>query len=408
MRIGRSNSSAGKTQVVVLTADPGFEEQARLTFGASEQISLTLVSGTLSDLEGTFEVEGATVAVIDLDAANQQEVPALERLMARIGARTPVVAITPGFDETMARALVQMRVADFLVKPVSPVELVRTCARVAKGAQTAETTEANIYTFLPAVGGAGVTTLAVQSAMMLLNSGQRGKTSTCLVDLDFQHGACADYLDLEPRLNLGEIEPRPERLDRQLLEVMLSHHPSGLAVIAAPNRPAEMRTFDPEMVTRLLDLVSTNFDYVVFDMPRTWFSWTDSVLLGSNKLFIVSEMTVPGLRHAKQLVEAIGERLGEGPKPQVIVNRFEQKLFSSGLRKSDIEQVLGNAFAACIPNHYGLVREAIDRGIPLEEIKPGNKITMQLKKLVLPQPVPKAGAPAAQNMAKKFKLSWAR
>jgi pilus assembly protein CpaE len=228
------------------------------------------------------------------------------------------------------------------------------------------------------------------------------------VDLDFQHGACADYLDLEPRLNLDEIEPRPERLDRQLLEVMLSHHPSGLAVIAAPNRPAEMRTFDPEMVTRLLDLVSTNFDYVIFDMPRTWFSWTDSVLLGSNKLFIVSEMTVPGLRHAKQLVEAIGERLGESPKPQVIVNRFEQKLFSSGLRKSDIEQVLGEAFAACIPNHYGLVREAIDRGIPLEEIKPGNKITMQLKKLVLPQPVAKVAGPAAQNMAKKFKLSWAR
>src|SRR5262245_30129845 len=94
---------------------------------------------------------------------------------------------------------------------------------------------------------------------------------------------------------------------------MLSHHPSGLAVIAAPNRPAEMRSFDPDVVTRLLDMVSTQFDYVVFDMPRTWFSWTDSVLLGSNELFIVSEMTVPGLRHAKQLVEAIRERLGDGP-----------------------------------------------------------------------------------------------
>src|SRR5947209_8667229 len=154
MRIGRSSSSASKTQVVVLTADPGFEEQARLTFGASEQISLTVVSGRISDLEGKFEVEGATVVVIDLDAANQEEMPALERLMMRIGMRTPVVAVTPGFDETVARALVQMRVADFLVKPVSPVELVRTCARVTKGAQTAETTEAKIYTFLPAVGGA--------------------------------------------------------------------------------------------------------------------------------------------------------------------------------------------------------------------------------------------------------------
>ena len=111
---------------------------------------------------------------------------------------------------------------------------------------------------------------------------------------------------------------------------MLSHHASGLAVIAAPNRPAEMRSFDPDVVTRLLDLVSSHFDYVVIDMPRTWFSWTDSVLLGSNRLFIVSEMTVPGLRHAKQLVAAIRERLGDGPQPQVIVNRFEQRLFAPG------------------------------------------------------------------------------
>jgi MinD-like ATPase involved in chromosome partitioning or flagellar assembly len=228
-----------------------------------------------------------------------------------------------------------MRLADFLIKPVSPVDLVRTCARVATPSASSETSEDEILTFLPAVGGAGVTTLAVQSAMMLLHSGQRGKASTCLVDLDFQHGACADYLDLEPRLDLGEIEPRPERLDRQLLEVMLSHHPSGLAVIAAPNSPAEMRSFDPEMVTRLLDLVSSHFDHVVFDMPRTWFSWTDSVLLGSNTLFIVSEMTVPGLKHAKQLVEAVRERLAEGPQPRVIINRYEQKLFSSGLRKGE-------------------------------------------------------------------------
>jgi pilus assembly protein CpaE len=332
---------------------------------------------------------------------------ALERFVTRIGPWPPVVAITQSFDEAVVRRLMQIRVADFLVKPVSPVELVRTCARVAKGPVGGDTTEAQIFTFLPAVGGAGVTTLAVQTAMLLLNSGPRGKTSTCLVDLDFQHGACADYLDIEPRLNLSEIEPRPERLDRQLLEVMLSQHPSGLAVIAAPNRPAEMRSFDPDVVTRLLDLVSSNFDFVVFDMPRTWFSWTDSVLLGSNKLFIVSETTVPGLRHARQLVEAIRERLGDGPKPQVIVNRFTQKLFSPGLRRSDVEQAIGDAFVACVPNDYGLVREAIDRGVPLDEVKPGNKITLQLKKLIVPEGNSKAAKMAA-GAAKKFKLSWAR
>ena len=186
--------------------------------------------------------------------------------------------------------------------------------------------------------------------MILLNSaGPRSRPSTCLVDLDFQHGTVADYLDLEPRLNLAEIEPRPDRLDRQLLEVMLSYHASGLAVVAAPNRPAEMRSFDPDVVTRLLDLVSTNFEYVVFDMPRTWFSWTDSVLLGSNKLFIVSETTVPALRHAKQLVMAIKERLGDGPHPQVIVNRFATRMFSSALRRGDLQQALGDVVCRLHP-----------------------------------------------------------
>jgi pilus assembly protein CpaE len=407
MRIGRSKNTANKTRVVILTPDAEFEASARATFSASTQIDLNVVRGTLPIAAEKLDVQGATVVVIDLDASREEEMQALQAFIACVGAWPPVVVVTQTFDENVARTLLQMRVADFLVKPVAPVALVSACARVAKAPTSNEATEAQIFTFLPAVGGAGVTTLAVQTAMLLLNSGVRGRSSTCLVDLDFQHGACADYLDLEPRLNLSEIEPRPERLDRQLLEVMLSHHPSGLAVIAAPNRPAEMRSFDPEMVTRLLDLVSSHFNYVVFDMPRTWFSWTDSVLLGSNKLFIVSEATVPGLRHAKQLVAAIGERLGEGPQPKVIVNRFEHRMFSPGLRRTDIEQALGDSFAAVIPNHYNLVREAIDRGVTLDEVKPGNKITLQLKKMIAPPP-PKAAAAPATSVAKRLNLSLAR
>jgi pilus assembly protein CpaE len=410
MRIGRSASS-NRTRVVVLTADEEFNRSASATFGASRAIDLAMVSGRIAEQGDTLEIEGATVVVIDLDAGRDDEMQALSRLMARVGAWPPVIAVTQNFDENVARTLLQMRIADFLVKPVAPIDLVRACARVAKGqgGGAATPTEAQIYTFLPAVGGAGVTTLAVQTAMLLLNSGgPRIKPSTCLVDLDFQHGAVADYLDLEPRLNLAEIEPRPDRLDRQLLEIMLSYHTSGLAVIAAPNRPAEMRSFDPDVVTRLLDLVSTNFEYVVFDMPRTWFSWTDSVLLGSNKLFIVSETTVPGLRHAKQLVAAIKERLGEGPKPQVIVNRFQQRMFSAGLRRSDLAQTLGDAFASAIPNDYNLVREAIGRGVPLDEVKPGNKITAQLRKLVLDAAADKATEPKPAPLLQKLKLSIAR
>jgi pilus assembly protein CpaE len=405
--MGRAMTSASKTKVVLVSADEAFAASAQATFGASKAIELVIVAEPVTAAADKLDARDATVIVVDLDAGKDPELAALGRLIGGTGAQAPVIAVTQSFDAMVARTLVQMRVADFLVKPVAPLDLVRACAEASRkpAGSAAAPREATIHTFLPAVGGAGVTTLAVQAAMLLLNSGgPRSKPSTCLVDLDFQHGAVADYLDLEPRLNLAEIEPRPDRLDRQLLEVMLSYHASGLAVVAAPNRPAEMRTFDPDMVTRLLDLVSTNFDYVVFDMPRTWFSWTDSVLLGSNKLFIISEATVPGLRHAKQLVAAIKERLGDGPKPQVIINRFHQKLFSSALALKDVQQLLGDSFASAIPNDYNLVREAIDRGVPLEDVKQGNKITSQLRRLVLE---PAAAKQDAKPLLQKLKSKMA-
>jgi pilus assembly protein CpaE len=111
-------------------------------------------------------------------------------------------------------------------------------------------------------------------------------------------------------------------------------------------------------------------------------------------VFIVSETTVPSLRQARQLIDAIRERLGERPGPQVVVNRFEQRLFSGGLRRTDIDRALGGAVAGFIPNDYGLVREAIDRGVPLDEVKRGNKITAQLKKFVLDANNAKAAAAA--------------
>ncbi len=401
--------NSNRTRVVLVTADAEFERVVRSIFVASSAIDLDIVSGHIAEKGEALPLEGATVVVVDINAGRADEMEALARLMTRIGTWPPVIAVTQAFDSELVRTLMQMRIADLLVKPVAPIDLVRACARVAQGGPSVQKPkEAQIFTFLPAVGGAGVTTLAVQSAMILLNrGGPRVKTSTCLVDLDFQHGAVADYLDLEPRLNLAEIEPRPDRLDRQLLEVMLSYHASGLAVVAAPNRPAEMRSFDPNVVTRLLDLVSSHFEYVVFDMPRTWFSWTDSVLLGSNKLFIVSETTVPALRHGKQLVAAIKERLGDGPHPQVIVNRFQPTMLAAGLRLTDLRQVLGDAFTAVIPNDYALVREAIDRGVPLDEVKPGNKISAELKKLVLSGTDAKV-AETKTSLLKKLKLSVAR
>jgi pilus assembly protein CpaE len=162
--MSRLSGAANRTSVAVLTADATFEQSLRATFGASGQIELRLISGSMSTA-ADFVTDDLTVIIIDLDASRPEEMQALERLMLRTGI-PPVVVVAQRFDAEVARGLLQMRVADFLIKPVQPVELVRTCARVARSS-AAEATEAQIYTFIPAVGGAGVTTLAIQTALLL-------------------------------------------------------------------------------------------------------------------------------------------------------------------------------------------------------------------------------------------------
>src|SRR4051812_20792181 len=107
MKTDRPAKSANETQVVVLTGDSGFAEQARTTFGASSQLALEVVNAKISEMNGQFNFSRATVAVIDLDATRGEEIAALERLMGRIGSRPPVVVIMPDFDPSVVRMLMQ-------------------------------------------------------------------------------------------------------------------------------------------------------------------------------------------------------------------------------------------------------------------------------------------------------------
>ncbi|MER8435709.1 response regulator [Mesorhizobium sp. M1312] len=380
-------ANPGKTKrIVLVSTDKSFVQKTRTAFASSEAVALVTVEKNVTELRGEIQEADCSAVIVDMDAAKLNEIEALQRITRRLERRAAIIVVTQEFNASAARILVQLQVADFLVKPLTTADLVRSCLRALEGPGREENTESQIYTFMPAAGGVGTTTLTLQTAFQLHHSVTRG-SSTCVVDLNFQQGSCAEYLDLEPRFDINEIENQPERLDRQLLDVMLSKHASGLCVLAAPARPAETRTFNADVVVRMLDLVSAYFDNVVIDMPRTWFPWTETVLLGSNKLYIVAEMTVPCLRHTQRLIQAVYETVGKEVKPNVIVNRFEQRLFESGIKRADVQAFLGEHFVGGISNNYKLVREAVDRGVPLHEVDPNANVVNDLRRIVLPDEV---------------------
>ncbi|MFZ2101499.1 MAG: response regulator receiver protein [Oricola sp.] len=379
--------TSGKEQnnkIVLVSTDKQFVAATQTAFSVSDAIKLVTIEKAVTELQGEIGDADAGAVIIDLDETNLERLEALQRVTRRLNDRVPVIVVAKGLDAAMVRIVVQLHAADFLVKPVTTTDLVRSCIRALKGMDKNETGEADISAFMPAAGGVGNTTIAIETAFLLHRSATRA-ASTCVVDLNFQNGSCAEYLDLEPRFDITEIENQVERLDRQLLDALLSKHASGLAVLAAPNMPTEMRSFDVDVVVRVLDLVSAYFDNVVIDLPRTWFPWTETVLRGSNHVYITAEMTVPCMRHTQRLVNAIESDVGKDVKPRVIINRYSPKGAEGSIRSSDVEELLGDRFGGGIANNYKLVREAVDRGVPLHEIDPNANVVQDLKRIILPE-----------------------
>lgn len=383
-------TQAERMRIGLVSTDRKFLQDTKTAFVSSEAVEPVLIEKSVADLQGEIQQNDCRLVIVDMDGRRLEDVEALQGVMRRLDGALPVIVVTEEFTPAVVRILVQLQVADFLVKPVSTADLVRASVRALKGPGREGKAEAEIYTFYPAAGGVGTTVLAIETAFQL-HSSLTGGRSTCVVDLNFQQGSCAEYLDLDPRFDIDEIENNPERLDRQLLDVMLSKHESGLCVLAAPTTPTEMRSFNAEVVVRILDLVSAYFDNVVIDMPRTWFPWTDTVLLGTDRLFVVSEMTVPCLRHTQRVIDAIDRTIGREVKPEVIINRFEQRNVDSGVRQTDVNEILGDHFAGGISNNYRLVREAVDRGVPLRDIDPSANVISDLRAIILPD---EAGAVA--------------
>jgi pilus assembly protein CpaE len=183
-------------------------------------------------------------------------------------------------------------------------------------------------------------------------------------------------------LQLGEIAAGPDRLDHHLLEVMLSRHASGLAIMAAPPSlaPPGAEAIRPDLVLRLLDLMSTRFQHVVVDAPRLCLPLFENILRGTDSLYIVTELTVAGLRQARRLADMLEQGSGVGTKRAVIVNKV--RWLSGGVSKGHAREVLGDRLAGFISDDSGVVLEAQNRGLLPSQVKKRNRIETELEQIL--------------------------
>lgn len=266
------------------------------------------------------------------------------------------------------KRLVQTGGADWASTRNAPDEVAEILGRMQKGGgEVAEppAPEPVMVAFVPSAGGVGNSTLAIEVAIQLKNAKKTRGRRVCLLDMDFQNSHVCDYLDIEPRMKIGEIAANPERLDDQLFGLFVSHHGSGLDVLAAPRSKDAAVDLGFDTLEALFRIIAARYDLVLLDLPVTWLGWTRQLLSSSEIVFVTGLNTIPGLRQVAGTLGAVRAVDRIPARVSVVLNRCEHRLVGGFARRTHVKNLLGAEDVLFVREDVEAAVQSVNTGIPM-------------------------------------------
>jgi pilus assembly protein CpaE len=316
------------------------------------------------------EISSAAAAVVQVDADSPASVKRFQKLAQ--AASTPLIAAAYDPPLALVRSLVRCGAHDVVPLPLSVEDLETSLApiadKLANKQSAAIASTSKLVSVIKGVGGVGATALLSQLAIRYARSEAARAREACLMDLDVQFGDVAFQLGVRPKLSLLDLLEAGSRLDSALLRATVTEHASGLKVIAAPPEMMPLEGVSSEHLLQIVDLATREFGTVFVDLPSNWTNWSLSLVARSDLVLLVTELTVAGLNRAKRQLRLLASQDLTGLDIRVIINRFESSQ-SRTIRPADVREALGQDVAYTISNDFALVRAAIDRGVPISDIK---------------------------------------
>lgn len=331
-------------------------------------LSLSIVP--VSDWIDPSDVSDGAAAVVQVDPDSAASVKRFQELAAAVA--TPLIAAAYEPPLALVRSLVRSGAHDVVPLPLSMDDLEASLAplreEIAKRQDEVAARNAKLVSVIKSVGGVGATALLSQLALRFAASEARREREACLIDLDVQFGDVAFQLGLQPRLSLLDLLEADARLDGALLRATTTEHASGLKVIAAPPEMMPLEGLSSDHIVRIVELATREFGTVFVDLPTNWTNWSLSLVARSDLVLLVTELTVAGVNRAKRQLELLKAQDLGNVDVRVVVNRFDKGM-ARVVRPSDVREALGRDVAFTITNDFGLMRAAIDRGVPIDEVK---------------------------------------
>jgi pilus assembly protein CpaE len=240
--------------------------------------------------------------------------------------------------------------SDAVLEALTRFSSTRTRARGGAG-------KARIFTFLSAKGGAGATTVAVNTALAL----QQSHGDVVLVDFA-PIGHAALHLNLRPQFTVLDALQNLHRLDVSLLDGLMTTTKQGLHLLAGPQQPYQSVP-TPSELARLFDVLVNHYRYVIVDASSRLDSTTRLLSDLSNAVLVVAQTDVVSLWSTARIHNFLEEGTGRN-RLRVVLNRHKK---IPGFSDEDVQQATNCKVLWKVPNAYQFVSPAIDHGTPVVE-----------------------------------------
>jgi pSer/pThr/pTyr-binding forkhead associated (FHA) protein len=216
-----------------------------------------------------------------------------------------------------------------------------------------------ILTTFSLKGGVGTTMLAVNLAVLL-----RRLTAqpVLLIDLATEQGAVGVHMNLAPKVTLADLPSDPATIELYMLQSMMTHHPSGVDVLAAPPSPQSAELVSPASVSAALPVLKSHYRWIVTDTSAAFSELNLGILDQSDLLLLTFAPDVSSLKVMQSTLDVLSALQTPAEKRVLVLNQVYPKAY---LQPSDIENTLGERIGLTLPYADETLLGAIDKGIPL-------------------------------------------
>jgi pilus assembly protein CpaE len=370
----RAEASSGREKIHVVVVDdiPQTRETVIRTLRFQEDIE---VDGTATNgvqaIHLVRELQ-PDVVIMDVNMPDMDGIAATE-IIKREVPHTQIIILTVQDDVDYIRRAMNAGARDFLAKPPVIEELVAAVQRAANlarqerekipppgaispSAPAALAGKGKIISVYSPRGGAGCTTLACNLAAALYNP----DTPVTVVDGNLQFGDVEVFFNVQSRSTILDLAPRVDVMDLELVEEVLTVHPSGIKFLS-PSRPERSELVTGPQFSQILNFISQYYPYVIVDASHRLTDVTLAALDTSDIILLVTTQDIPSIARTRKFLDLMPLLGIDAKRVLIVMNQFDQRV---GIDVEKVNQAFHRKVAAVLPLSSEVVIPSINRGAP--------------------------------------------